>query len=480
MNVDSYAPNLSAQALDQAVSELLATKRRCQWLLCRYLADLSDDDRYRELGWCSSILHYARARHGLGAKATRERVRIGRALRGLPAIEQAFVCGQLSYSRVRELSRVATGADEHDWLDAASMMSMSELERAVAGNVGAEAKAAARPATARWRTPETVELRAELPAEAWALLSRAMQGARLASAGPMSDAEALAAVAREALAGQSAATEGAAEDASSAADPRKAVVLYSCRRCARTELETNAGAVELSEAAASRLGCGARLVDLAEEGWQVGSGGVIGAAVRRAVLARDRGCCRVPGCGRRRYVDVHHIEPQSRGGVHSRGNCLCLCTTCHAAIHAGKLRVQGDAERGVRFFDVDGRELGCSHSEPRREAAATAAPEHEPEPELSTAAQSILRAMGRRGGWTLDALCDVTALAAGKVSVALTELELNGNVALLVDAGCWQPLAARLGCDAERDTDGDAPAGASIWAAAPQPASAPGMVAAPS
>jgi hypothetical protein len=423
-------------------------------------------------------------------------VRIGKALRQLPAIEQAFVSGQLSYSRVRELSRVATSADEQDWLDAACAMSMAQLERAVTGTVGGEAKAAARPAEARWRTPETVELWAELPAEAWALLSRAMQGARLASDAPMSDAEALAAVAREALAQQTAAAPGADDPTHGAhcrcsADPRKAVVLYSCRHCNRTELETNAGAVELSAAAAARLSCGAPVVDLAAQGWQVASGGVIPAAVRRAVLARDRGCCQVPGCNRRRYVDVHHIEPQSRGGVHSRGNCLCLCTTCHSAAHEGKLRIEGDAERGVRFYEADGRELGCCDRQPRRNVAQPAAnPETETETEAETEAElpaealQLLRTMGSRGGWTLDALCDATALSAAKVSVAITELELGGKVALLADTGCWQPLGAgldaQLGGAAERGMHAVAPAGASISTSAARTAAVPRLGVAPS
>lgn len=300
----------------------------------------------------------------------------------LPLIEQAFVQGELSYSRVREVSRVATSGDEALWLDAARMLSMGELERRVAGRAFGQAATVDKPAEARWRTPETVELAMELPAEAWALLSRAMQGARLASEGSMSDAEALAAVAREALAGQI----EAETDASAAADPRRALVLYSCRHCGRTELETNAGAVELSAAAGRRLGCG------------------------------------------------------------------------DAAIHEGKLRVEGDAEGELRWHDAEGRELG-GRGQQHRPQAATAKPtpnaELEPDGEadavaqdrLSAEASAVLVAMGSRGGWMLDALADATALPVGALATALTELELSGEVTS--ELGMYEPAGSKLQSEPE-------------------------------
>ena len=79
-----------------------------------------------------------------------------------------------------------------------------------------------------------------MPAETWALVKRAMEGARQAAESSMSDAEALEAVAREALATM------AQPDSTDIADPRKALVLYQCSDCRQTELETNASAVPLT------------------------------------------------------------------------------------------------------------------------------------------------------------------------------------------------------------------------------------------
>ena len=69
---------------------------------------------------------------GLGARETRERIRIGRALRQLPGVEHAFIAGDVSYSRVREVTRVAQPDTESDWLELAQSLDMRALERRVA------------------------------------------------------------------------------------------------------------------------------------------------------------------------------------------------------------------------------------------------------------------------------------------------------------------------------------------------------------
>jgi hypothetical protein len=457
-----YKADLGPRELDRALGQLLAARRQTEWLLCRYLADIAEGRRFREIGYYSDILHYARDRLGLSVKSTRERLRIGRALRALPRVEHAFVAGRLGYSRVRELTRVATADDEEQWLELGRRLPMRELERRVAAVVGAEAMTDA-PAEIRWRTPETVELRMQLPAEVWALLSRAMQGAREAAEAPMSDAEAIEAVAREALA-RLCEPDGAAKG-----DPRKAVVLYRCRLCGQTEVETGAVPVPLAPAQANRLACGAKLVDLATEGYEEQcTGGTMPAAVRRAVLARDRARCRV--CGRRRYVDVHHLVPRSQGGAHSRSGCATLCTTCHAALHEGKLRAEGDADEGLRWFDSEGSEIharathetpptgsaqppgarapvaALRHQEATGEAMASEPTAGSSEP-FVVDATTLLRAMGGRGGWTADALTEATGLGAGRVAAALIALQVERR-AVPDGFGRFSPVAAPSGVGA--------------------------------
>jgi hypothetical protein len=118
MSNGDYQSNLSAGEIVGRILTILREQRRGDWLLCRYLGDLTDG-AYRGLGWSSDFFSFARPHFALSVKTLRERIRIRRALRDLPNIEQAFVARKLSYSRVREVTRVAKEETEEPWLNAA-------------------------------------------------------------------------------------------------------------------------------------------------------------------------------------------------------------------------------------------------------------------------------------------------------------------------------------------------------------------------
>ncbi len=140
-----YDPTLSGAELLEVVRALLASRRHAEQLICRYLADLAD--RIDEHGdeWLGARIYsvgapmpregvedIARRHLGLSRRNTRERIRVGRALRTLPKIERAFLDGELSYSRVREVTRIATATTEVVWLELARTLDMRTLERRVA------------------------------------------------------------------------------------------------------------------------------------------------------------------------------------------------------------------------------------------------------------------------------------------------------------------------------------------------------------
>jgi hypothetical protein len=76
--------------------------------------------------------------------------------------------------------------------------------------------------------------------------------------------------------------------------------------------------------------------------------------LRREVLARDRHRCRAPGCGRTRFLEVHHVKPRRRGGTNDRANLITLCAACPRLWHERG----GGLERASGGASVDGAESG--------------------------------------------------------------------------------------------------------------------------
>jgi len=163
---------------------------------------------------------------------------------------------------------------------------------------------------------------------------------------------------------------------------------------------------------------------------------------------------------------------------------LVLCTTHHRLLHEGELRIEGDADRELRFYDATGEELGVSlrpllsrherggsaegaetagrpcletssHASKSQGGSSDAAagdpkpsttqagasnspPEHPTSKQAALAraatsfglplepAARLLQIMGRRGGWNADALIEASGLPASQVAMSLTLLELAG------------------------------------------------------
>jgi hypothetical protein len=77
---------------------------------------------------------------------------------------------------------------------------------------------------------------------------------------------------------------------------------------------------------------------------------------RRLVLLRDKSC-RVPWCGARRHLDVHHLDHWLHHGRTDYERLVTLCSRCHRAVHHGALSVSGDPCQpdGLVFTDHRGR-----------------------------------------------------------------------------------------------------------------------------
>jgi hypothetical protein len=76
---------------------------------------------------------YAERLFGYSQRLVQEKLRVAAALEELPLLSGALEHGRLSFSAVRELSRVAATATEEAWLEAAQGKSVRELEELVSG-----------------------------------------------------------------------------------------------------------------------------------------------------------------------------------------------------------------------------------------------------------------------------------------------------------------------------------------------------------
>jgi hypothetical protein len=111
--------------------------------------------------------------------AAREHVRVARTLTDMPLIHAAFRSGELSYSKVRELTRVAGRVDEEYLLDLARTATASQLERAVRGFRRSDPDRLKQEVcrSVRWHTDDdgSVRLSVVLPAEDGAALIAALE-----------------------------------------------------------------------------------------------------------------------------------------------------------------------------------------------------------------------------------------------------------------------------------------------------------------
>src|SRR5438874_3853683 len=126
-------------------------------------------------------------RVGLAPGAAREHVRVARALGALPLLAQALARAELSYSKVRALTRVATPETEERLLAVGRAGTADHVERIVRGwrrvDRQAEAREAARQHASRALhvypdSDGAVILRGRLTAEVGALLIQALAAAR--------------------------------------------------------------------------------------------------------------------------------------------------------------------------------------------------------------------------------------------------------------------------------------------------------------
>jgi hypothetical protein len=360
---------------------------------CRWLELIAEFDR-RE-GWgpsgCRSCAEWISWRCAVGSRAAREHLRVARRLAHLPPNHEAFSRGELSYAKVRALTRVAEAGTEEALLELAGYTTAAQLERLVRAyrrvtTDEANETHADRYVTWHWDEDGSFCIHGRLAPEDGAVVLSALEAERDrlwesgradeggsaepragfpdspgGSAEPVqrpapqpANADALVGMAESCLAG--------ADNGRSGGDRTQIVVHVDA-----TTLTNHAhGRCELDDGmavapeTARRLACDSSLVSIVEaEGSALSvrrKRRTIPPALRRALQARDR-TCRFHGCENTRFVDAHHLRHWAMGGETRLDNLLLLCRHHHRLVHERGFTVEGRPDGQIRFRRSDGRAI---------------------------------------------------------------------------------------------------------------------------
>lgn len=333
---------------------------------CELLVKIREfDERGGFLKWgLDNTATWLAWRCDLSIATAREKVRVAHALKHLPLVCEAFSTGELSYSKVRSLTRVADAGNEADLVAFALRNTAShvadycrELRMGEPVSTGIAERAFARRSLRIRRDADRamISVTVDLPIELGDLLEKALDKSRddecleipdiVDTSWSTRQADAFVSMLREYLQGGEA--EGRSDNYLVNIHVDQAALAGDVGRSS-VPLET-----------VKRLCCDGQAVVLTEtkEGEPLSIGRksrVVPKGIDRAVRARDSHKCRFPGCRNKRFVEVHHIEHWADGGETAVDKLMLLCSKHHKLVHEGGFRIGKDFRDRWVFFRPDG------------------------------------------------------------------------------------------------------------------------------
>ena len=370
-------------ATDRRVDELASLSAHLSAATARWLEVVWE---MREQGDSDDLQAFVAWRCGITGREAREFLRVAEALQELPATRAAFGRGELTFTKVRALTRVATASSEESLLELAGVLTALQLERALRAfrRVAAEdAREAHELEYVDYYLDDdgTLFLRARLAAEDGTLLITALEAARervldrrreerAAAANDVrvkaeaeDDAMLLPSIRRVLPMSRrcSISPRHRSQQPMSLAGERARVVVHvdaaALTRDGRGRSELEDGPL-ISPETARRLGCDADLVaQIERDGLPVSVGRsrrTIPPALRRLLETRDAHTCCFPGCERRHHLQAHHRAALGPRRRNSLDNLVLLCWRHHRLVHEGGYTVETDSDDNIRFRNRHG------------------------------------------------------------------------------------------------------------------------------
>jgi hypothetical protein len=356
-------PSISAKELHELLLTAHAGGNVSRRRFIDALRALHESRLYLQLGF-PDIVAYADATFRFQRTQVFEFLRVSKALVELPRLGAAFERGELSWSLLAALTRVADGETEGEWLD---FLVGRSVRTVLAELKDAEKKRRKRPRRDGYGLPGLpVKLTFELAPQDHAVVERGLEkvasemGRSLDGAKP-SPQQALLFLMLRVLETDPpvSVTAGRVERE----DSPFTVVFHRCQDCRRAVVESAEGRVEVATEAIDRIEASAEHVVIEDEAPEATS--EIQAppgerdrpntsALRRALFHREGGRCANPYCRCETGAEGHghHIRLRSAGGRTELWNEVWLCIRCHALVHAGCLKLEGDPILGLKWTPV--------------------------------------------------------------------------------------------------------------------------------
>ncbi len=303
------------------------------------LVEAEESRLYRRLGYSTMTEYMERELHW-GPHAANERLRVARELMALPLIAEQFQRGELCFSAVRELTRVATPENEHEFLLKAQGRTARDVERMVAG-------------LRRGDSPEDdpdpklikKKILLEVSAPVWARYRRMRTEREKANGARLDDSEFLDRLMCDADApGETQVTK-----------PPVQVAITTCKSCKQNFVSAGGEQLPIDDVMAERMICDSEFIGDLESDELTKPKSHIPDSVRRKVMHRDGFACIVPGCRATRNLEVHHFRHRQHGGQHTIENCGAMCSGHHMQHHEGRLEISGTAGDWTFTWHADGR-----------------------------------------------------------------------------------------------------------------------------
>jgi len=380
---DTHSTLSEAERLGDQITELCSYIYAAESRLLTLIREFDDKEYWARIGFCSCA-HWLNFKCGIGMNAAREKVRVANALAKLPKMDERFSKGELSYSKVRAMTRIADESNEDYLLMIAKHGTAHHVEKLVSKYRTAKRAQDAPVANEQHRDRELSHyydhdgcliIKARLPAEQGALIVKALEmamdkdfvGAASAATeatnvtAETSEPEPIAAGRADALAEIAETYLNNSESSASTAD-RYQVVVHVYPKGTRTTDYVPSGQTShiddgphVTAETSRRIGCDCSVVGIKEdengEPLSIGRRSrSIPPPMRRALGIRDGGC-RFPGCTNTRFVDGHHIRHWADGGETSLDNLVLLCRHHHHLVHEGGFNCKKSADGEIYFTD---------------------------------------------------------------------------------------------------------------------------------